>query len=149
MSPDSWFWLALIVKMAITAAFVIGATIAAERSGPLVGGLIATLPISAGPAYLFLALDHDSSFIAESALKSFITNPAIAAFAVTYALLARRQSLFVSLSAAFAVWLLLVVLFERFTSTLPQALLFGVVDRSLDFAAAAPRNDPARADLLV
>ena len=30
----------------------------------------ATLPISAGPVYIFLALDHDAHFIAQSALGS-------------------------------------------------------------------------------
>lgn len=127
MSPDTAFWLALIVKMAVTAGFVIVATLAAERAGPLVGGLIATLPIYTGPAYVFLALDHDSSFIAETALKSLVTNPAIASFAVTYALLARRQSLAVSLGVAYAVWFALVVLFERYAATLPQVLLLNVV----------------------
>ena len=34
------------------------------------GALVATLPISAGPSYVFLALDHDAAFIAEGALAS-------------------------------------------------------------------------------
>ena len=59
MSPDLYFALSLIVKMVVTAAFLLAATITAERAGPLIGGLVATLPISAGPVYIFLALDHD------------------------------------------------------------------------------------------
>ena len=35
MPPDLYFALTLIVKMAITAAFVLAATITAERAGPL------------------------------------------------------------------------------------------------------------------
>ena len=58
MSPDAMFWLELATKMAVTAAFLVAATAIAERAGPLVGGLVATLPISAGPVYLFLALDR-------------------------------------------------------------------------------------------
>ena len=61
MSPELYFILSLIVKIAVTAAFLLAATITAERAGPLVGGLVATLPISAGPVYLFLALDHDAA----------------------------------------------------------------------------------------
>jgi hypothetical protein len=45
------FWLALAIKMAVTAAFVVIATKAAERAGSLVGATIATLPILAGPSY--------------------------------------------------------------------------------------------------
>ena len=74
MPPDLYFALTLIVKMAITAAFVLAATITAERAGPLVGGLVATLPIGAGPVYVFLALDHDAQFISQSAVASLAVN---------------------------------------------------------------------------
>jgi hypothetical protein len=63
MSPDLYFTLTLIVKMVVTAAFLLAATITAERAGPLIGGLVSTLPISAGPVYIFLALDHDAHFM--------------------------------------------------------------------------------------
>src|SRR5258708_6864325 len=72
MSPDLLFLLSLAVKMAVTALFVLVATYAAERAGALVGAMIATLPIAAGPAYIFLALDHDARFIADSALASLM-----------------------------------------------------------------------------
>ena len=68
MSPELAFLLTLGLRMAITAAFVVTASIVTERSGPVIGALIATLPISAGPSYVFLALDHDAAFIAEGAL---------------------------------------------------------------------------------
>ena len=60
--------LLLALRMLIAGCFVVLASRAAERAGPLVGALVATLPISAGPAYLFLALDHGPAFLAESAL---------------------------------------------------------------------------------
>ena len=96
MSPDLYFALTLVVKMVVTAAFLLAATITAERAGPLIGGLVATLPISAGPVYIFLALDHDAHFIAQSALGSFVTNAYNVIFAVVYALLAQNRSLMVS-----------------------------------------------------
>ncbi len=40
MSPDLYFALTLIVKMVVTAAFLLAATITAERAGPLIGGLV-------------------------------------------------------------------------------------------------------------
>src|SRR5512136_1612664 len=105
MPPDLYFALTLIVKMAITAGFVLAATITAERAGPLVGGLVATLPIGAGPVYVFLALDHDAHFIAQSAVASLAINAANIVFALVYALLAQQRSLTVSLPGAFIVWL--------------------------------------------
>ena len=77
MSPDVHFLLVLALRMAITAAFVISASIITERSGPVIGALVATLPISAGPSYVFLALDHDAAFVAQGALASLPINAMI------------------------------------------------------------------------
>src|SRR5215470_17244910 len=107
MSPDLYFALSLIVKMVVTAAFLLAATITAERAGPLIGGLVATLPISAGPVYIFLALDHDAHVIAESALGSLVTNAYNVIFALTYALLAQKHSLAASFGMALAGWIAL------------------------------------------
>ena len=62
--------------MAVAAAFVVAASMITERSGPAIGALVATLPVSAGPSYVFLALDHDDAFIAQSALASLPINGA-------------------------------------------------------------------------
>src|SRR5438105_14343714 len=91
MSPELAFILTLALRMAITAAFVTTASIVTERSGPVIGALIATLPISAGPSYLFLALDHDASFIADSALASLPVNAATLCLGATYVMLAPRH----------------------------------------------------------
>src|SRR5512141_1133810 len=109
MPPDLYFALTLIVKMAITAAFVLAATITAERAGPVVGGMVATLPIGAGPVYVFLAMDHDAHFIAQSAVASLAINAANATLAVVYALLAQKRSLAVSLSGAMLAWFVVVL----------------------------------------
>ena len=97
-------WLPLLVKMAVTAAFVIVATKTAERVGPLVAGMIATLPIAAGQSYVFLAFEHDAQFIADSALASLVVNAATGVMALTYAALAQRHGLVLSLGAALCVW---------------------------------------------
>ena len=104
MPPDLYFALTLAVKMAITAGFVLAATVTAERAGPLVGGLVATLPIGAGPVYVFLSLDHDVHFIAQSAVASLAINAVNVVFATVYVLLAQRRSLLLSLAAGLAVW---------------------------------------------
>src|SRR5919205_3446580 len=96
MSPDLHLILFLLLRMAIAAAFVVTASIITERSGPVIGALVATLPISAGPAYAFLALDHDAAFIAEGALASLPINAATIFLGLTYVVLAQRQSAVVS-----------------------------------------------------
>ena len=56
MSPDLAFILTLALRMAIAAAFVVTASFITERSGPAIGALVATLPISAGTFLRFLAI---------------------------------------------------------------------------------------------
>lgn len=107
MPPELVFLLTLIFRMAITAAFVVTASIVTERSGPVIGALVATLPISAGPSYVFLALDHDAAFIAQGALASLPVNAATIILGLTYVVLAQRNNLVVSLGAAVLVWIVL------------------------------------------
>src|ERR1700676_2059510 len=98
MSPDLTFILTLALRMAVTAAFVVSASVITERSGPVIGALVATLPISAGPSYVFLALDHDAAFIAEGALASLPINAATVFLGLTYVLLAQRHHALISWS---------------------------------------------------
>src|SRR5580765_8346641 len=107
MSPELTFLLSLGLRMAIAAAFVVSASIATERSGPVIGALVATLPISAGPSYVFLALDHDAAFIAEGALASLPINAATLFLGLTYAILAQRHGALLSCFTAVAVWITL------------------------------------------
>ena len=101
---DLTFWFALVLKMAVTAGFVVGAATITERAGPLVGALVATLPIAAGPAYVFLAFDHDSKFISQSALGSIAAHAATGVFSVVYVLMAQRFGTIISVVGAVGVW---------------------------------------------
>jgi hypothetical protein len=102
--PGKAFWLALAVKMLVTAGIVVAASLTAERAGPLIGSLIATLPVSTGPAYVFLALDHDAAFVAQSALATFVATIGAPLFALAYAL-TQRYGQVASLLAAQTAWL--------------------------------------------
>lgn len=124
MSPELYFILTLLVKMAVTAGFLLAATVIAERAGPLVGGLFATLPISAGPVYVFLAMDHDAHFIGQAALGSLVVNAINVAFSVIYALLAQKRTMSLSLAGAYAVWAALFYASTYVPWTLPLALVW-------------------------
>jgi hypothetical protein len=127
MSPDLYFILTLAIKMAVAASFVITATVAAERAGPTVGALIATLPVSAGPAYVFLALDHDPQFISRSALASLALNASTEIYAVAYVLLAQRRPFLVAVPGAFLAWLVSVIAFTAIATTTWIAVLLNLV----------------------
>jgi hypothetical protein len=113
--------------MAVTAAFVITATKAAERAGALVGAMIATLPIAAGPSYVFLALEHSDAFLAEGALASLTVNAANAIFALVYATSAQRRGLAASLGAALAAWVVCAIIVRAVHWTTASAIAFNVV----------------------
>ena len=134
MSPELAFLLTLALRMAVAAGFVVTASAITERSGPAIGALIATLPISAGPSYLFLALDHDAAFIAEGALASLSINAATMFLCLTYVLLAQRRSALVSFSGAVAVWIGLAAL-ER---TVHWSLAGGIAANAFAFAVCLP-----------
>src|SRR5215831_15573519 len=127
MSPELFFLILLLFRMAISAAFVVSASIIAERSGPVIGALVATLPISAGPSYVFLALDHDAAFIAEGALASLPINAATIWLGLTYVVLAQRRSALLSTAAAVAVWIVLASIFRQFQWTLAAGLVVNVI----------------------
>jgi hypothetical protein len=134
MSPELAFILTLALRMAITAAFVVSASVITERSGPVIGALVATLPISAGPSYVFLALDHDAAFIAQGTLASLPVNAATIFMSLAYVVLAQRRSVVVSFAVAVAVWLALVVL-VRMTD---WSLIAGIAVNVVAFAVCLP-----------
>jgi hypothetical protein len=104
MSPDTAFVLLLALKMAATAVVVVTASLIAERVGALIGAMIATLPIAAGPAYILLALDHDAQFIADSTVTSLAVHAATGLFGTAYVFAAQRFSFLPTIAIAVATW---------------------------------------------
>ena len=137
MPPDLLFWLALFLKMAVTAAFVVGASIIAEKSGPAIGAMIATLPIAAAPAYIILSFDHDSTFIANGAIGSLAANAVTGIYSLIYAFLAQRFGLLISLGAALAAWFGIGFVATSMPWTVGTATLFSVC---LLYTSPSPRD---------
>jgi hypothetical protein len=122
-----FFWYGLALKMAMTVAIVVGASVAAERGGPLFGALIATLPTAAGAAYIILALEHSPDFIAASAVGSVAIGAAVSLFAAAYTLLAQRHGLVVSLGAAFLLWFVIAAILRAVDWTPASAVALNAV----------------------
>lgn len=127
MPADLYFLFTLIIKMAVAAGFVITATVVAERAGAFIGSLIVTLPISTGPAYVFLALDHDAEFVARAALTSVYNNVPTVFYTVVFIFLAQRFGAVVSVATGLAVWFATTVLLNLTAWTLSAAILLNVV----------------------
>ncbi len=141
------FFAALIVRMASAMALVVAASLFVERSGPFLGAMVATLPLSAGPSYVFIAMDHDAAFVAQSALSTLNTNVGTGAFAAVYALLAARVGLAGALAGAYAAWGSIVLLLVGggagpATAVAANVLVYWVGIRATRLERGAPR--PAR-----
>src|SRR3954449_9971145 len=107
------FWAGLLAKMLATAEIVVAVSAVVERVGPFLGAMIATLPISAGPALVFVAMDHGPAFLEASARTGLPAFAGTAVFAAVYARLAQRCRTLISVGGAVAAWLLATILITR------------------------------------
>jgi uncharacterized membrane protein (GlpM family) len=107
------FWVGLLAKMLATAAIVVAVSALVERVGPFLGAMIATLPISAGPALVFVAMDHGPAFLEASARTGLPAFAGTAIFAAVYARLAQHYRTLISVGGALTAWLLATILITR------------------------------------
>lgn len=104
-SMTATLWLPPVIRALATALIVVSASAVAEALGPFWGALIASLPVSAGPAYVFLAMQHDAAFVAASALGSAAANAATGLFLIVYGIAASRLPPWRGLGIAVLAWL--------------------------------------------
>ncbi len=104
MSPETAFFVLLALKMAASAAVVVAASVVAERAGALIGAMVATLPIASGPAYVLLAIDHDTQFIADSTVTSLAVHAATGVMGLVYVWTAQRLPYLAAVGLAAGAW---------------------------------------------
>jgi hypothetical protein len=78
------------LKLTLTPGVIAGATLAARRFGPSVGGWLIGLPVTGGPVLLFLAIAHGARFAEHVAVGLVAGVAAQAAFVLGYAGACRR-----------------------------------------------------------
>jgi hypothetical protein len=145
----------LLIKAVLTALVVMCAAGLAEAFGPFWGALIASLPVSAGPAYVFLAMSHNSGFVAGSALSSLAANAATGAFLIIYAVTVRRLPAWWGLGAAVTTWLAASLAIRQIpwapgTAGLLNLVVYGsgyIICRNPGPASARPRPERRWFDL--
>ena len=111
-----------LTRIAVTGTVVVAASLAAERVGPLVGGVVVSLPVLAGPGYVFLALTASDEFVAETALASLAVMTASAAFLTAYVIAAPRMAAFPAILIAYLAWCVAAGLVSTLTFTWWSAL---------------------------
>ena len=79
-----------LLKLLLAPALILLATMAGRRWGPAVGGWLAGLPMTSGPASFILALEQGPEFAARAALGTLFGLVSLAAFSLAYGAAARR-----------------------------------------------------------
>jgi len=112
--------------------------------------MIVTLPISAGPAYAFLAVDHGSDFIAASALIGLAVSAATVVYMVVYAAAAQRLGVLASVGSALGIWVICIGFILREQWSLGGALALNMAVYALAiplarrFSGATIRKSPRK-----
>jgi hypothetical protein len=114
--------LLLAVKLLLAPSFVVGASIAARRFGPRIGGLIGGLPVVAGPILLVYALAHGRAFAAGAAAGTLLGLVSLIAFVVIYGRLAGRLFWGASMLAGWLAFALATAAFSALSVPLGAAL---------------------------
>jgi uncharacterized membrane protein (GlpM family) len=112
----------LAVKLTLAPTFVVGASLAARRFGPSIGGLIGGLPVVAGPILLVYALAHGNSFAAGAAAGTLLGLVSLTAFLVVYSRVAGHASWSVSLLAGWLTFALGTAIFSALSIPAGAAL---------------------------
>ncbi|MGE0768420.1 MAG: hypothetical protein AB7L90_18335 [Hyphomicrobiaceae bacterium] len=116
----------LLLRMGLVALFVVLVALIAERLGPFLGGMVASLPLYTGPVYLLLALEHDASYIEAATVTSLAICGANPVLVLVYALLARSHGAWISIGTALAAWAACGVYVQAQEWSLVGAVLFDI-----------------------
>ncbi len=114
----------LAVKLTLAPAFVVGASLASRRFGPHIGGLIAGLPVVAGPILLVYALAHGRAFASGAAAGTLLGLVSLTAFLVVYSRMGARASWPVTLLAGWLTFALATAVLSTFS--IPVGAAFAV-----------------------
>lgn len=94
----------LLIRMVATAAIVVTVSTAVGRLGPVIGGLVAGLPIGLGPGFFFLIGTGSIEFMQQTAVHSLLALSATQIFLTGYMATARRAPPLVALALAVGIW---------------------------------------------
>ena len=123
----------LALKLVLTPILIGGASLAARRWGPAIGGWLVSLPLTSGPVTFFLTLDRGTTFAATSAVGSLVGLMAIAGFTLAFAAGLTRAGPRAGILLAIAAFATIAVLVQPFLDA-PPWVLFVVVVGSLGAA---------------
>ena len=94
----------LMAKLLIVPSMLLLLTLAGRRYGPALAGLLSALPVFAGPVLFILALEQGNTFAAQAAHGTLLAIVAVLVFSMTYAWMALRCGVALSLLSSYATY---------------------------------------------
>jgi hypothetical protein len=138
--------MALLLKLVLTPALIMIATLVARRWGAVKGGWLAGLPLVSGPVSVFLALEQGPLFASRAARASLLGLVAVAAFCVIYMRTAGRRGPLIASAFGIAAYLTVAWGLSRLDSGLVlSALLVVLLVTSAYLIAGIPAPDAPHA----
>ena len=131
-------------KAVVTTATVALLLAIARHFGQRVAGLLAGLPTVTGPALIWLALDHGSSYAFQAAIGSVSACVPCAAFALAYERASRRFGIWPALTFAAVVSIALAPPLQHLSGELVAALLCAVASAGLIYRAMPDGGEPTQ-----
>jgi hypothetical protein len=116
----------LLLKLSLTPVLIGGASLAARRWGPSIGGWLVALPLTSGPVAFYIALDQGNAFAAGAAKGSIAGLLGDATFALAYGLVARRVGWPISVACGFGAFALTALCMQPVLPA-PAVVVFTVV----------------------
>lgn len=113
----------LVLKLILAPVIIGSASLAGRKWGPAVSGWIVGMPLTSGPVIFFVALSHDLTFAASTALGVISGGLSLVAYALTYAWLATRFRWYVALTGGFTVFAISTTLLQNITFPLIPVFL--------------------------
>jgi hypothetical protein len=140
----------LILKLVVVSTLVVTVTLAGRRWGPRVAGLLASLPLVAGPVLFFFALEQGDAFAAEASRATLAALVAVAASGLAYAWASLRAPWWSCLAASWASFVVTSLALQGVRWTAPSALVAAIASFMLvrlllpaSRGARAPTGSPA------
>lgn len=107
-------WWIVLLRAVVGAGFVVTTSIVAELLGPFWGGLLVSLPVSAGPAFVMLGLDQDDAFIAQAGVGGLVANAITQVFIAVIVQTAPRWRAPFVFAAAVLAWFSIALIVRQF-----------------------------------
>lgn len=140
--------LLLIIKFTVTPILVGLASLAARRWGNRVAGLIIGFPLMTGPISIFLTIEQGAQFTVSSSIGILVALVGVAAFTLTYTIVARFSSWPISIGLAATMFIVTSALAAPHLTTHGSAALaaYGAI---LVAVTLMPRHEAAQDKLKV